>query len=275
MQGGGEGVLGFAGGVCSRAGSALGPFTGVDLALETKTLKSDNSHRNQIASIGLALLGKLVCDALMSKAAELIVSGYVGLKNRRALQELLGHRRKLLDRLERVSGIGPMQVVDQIRQEIVIIETGLKRLDAAGAQEDVEVPPQTAREFASNSANGVPAPLVTVDTTSGEGQLAPAPATEAEIASPPTPAPEQESTPIRVLGLVVSIAATAPVVSSASGSPPGVAGLDPGAFALGAPSSNEPAHRIEQESNETETAHSAVDAFKSFLTAWSDESRKR
>jgi hypothetical protein len=187
----------------------------------------------------------------MSKAAELIVSGYVGLKNRGALEELLSHRRKLLDGLARVSGIDPMHVVDQIRQEIVIIETGLKRLDSgAGAQEDAEVPPQPA---ASNPDNWLPAPLVTADTTRGEGQLAPAMETEIEPPAAPTP----ESAPIRVLGVAVSIAAPASVLLPASGSPRAVAGFDPGAYVLCAPSSNELAHRGAQESNETETA--AVD----------------
>jgi hypothetical protein len=185
----------------------------------------------------------------MSKAAELIVSGYVGLKNRGALEELLSHRRKLLDGLARVSGIDPMHVVDQIRQEIVIIETGLKRLDS-GAQEDAEVPPQPA---ASNPDNWLPAPLVTADTTRGEGQLAPAMETEIEPPAAPTP----ESAPIRVLGVAVSIAAPASVLLPASGSPRAVAGFDPGAYVLCAPSSNELAHRGAQESNETETV--AVD----------------
>jgi hypothetical protein len=187
----------------------------------------------------------------MSKAAELIVSGYVGLKNREALEELLSHRRKLLDGLARVSGIDPMHVVDQIRQEIVIIETGLKRLDSGAGAEDAEVPPQSA---ASNLENWPRAPLVTADTTGGEGQLAPA--MEAEIGPPAAPAPE--SAPIRVLGVAVSIAAPASVPLPASGSPRAVAGFDPGAYVLCAPSSNELAHRGAQESNESETA--AVDA---------------
>ncbi|MBM7487924.1 hypothetical protein ACVWWI_006527 [Bradyrhizobium sp. USDA 3686] len=43
----------------------------------------------------------------MSKAMELIVAGYVKVRDRRALVDLLAHRRKVLAQLEAVSGINP------------------------------------------------------------------------------------------------------------------------------------------------------------------------
>ncbi|MET4346270.1 hypothetical protein [Bradyrhizobium sp. RT9a] len=43
----------------------------------------------------------------MSKAIELIVAGYVKVRDRRALADLLEHRRKVLAQLEAVSGINP------------------------------------------------------------------------------------------------------------------------------------------------------------------------
>jgi hypothetical protein len=57
-------------------------------------------------------------EALMSKAVESIVRGYVQLKDGKALKDLLTHRQKLLDGLNRVSGIAPSLLVAQIREEI-------------------------------------------------------------------------------------------------------------------------------------------------------------
>lgn len=64
----------------------------------------------------------------MSKAMELIVAGHVKTKDRRALADLLAHRRKLLFELHAVSGINPAQAVQAVEDELAIIEAGLDKL---------------------------------------------------------------------------------------------------------------------------------------------------
>jgi len=64
----------------------------------------------------------------MSKAIELIVAGYVKVKNRRALSDLLAHRRKMLTDLQAITGIDPQNTLERVRQEIAVIETGLDEL---------------------------------------------------------------------------------------------------------------------------------------------------
>ncbi|WP_439373291.1 hypothetical protein [Bradyrhizobium sp. DASA03120] len=61
----------------------------------------------------------------MSRSVELIVNGYVRLRDRGALEDLLSHRRELLSQLSSVTGIDPRQAVEQITQEISVIEAGL------------------------------------------------------------------------------------------------------------------------------------------------------
>ncbi|MGL3104382.1 hypothetical protein [Bradyrhizobium sp. BR 1432] len=61
----------------------------------------------------------------MSLSVELIVKGYVRLRDRDALEDLLAHRRELLRQLRSVTGIDPRQAVEQITQEISVIEAGL------------------------------------------------------------------------------------------------------------------------------------------------------
>lgn len=56
---------------------------------------------------------------------EMIVAGHVKVKDRRALSDLLAHRRKMLGKLQAVSGIDPAQAV---RDELAIIEAGLEEL---------------------------------------------------------------------------------------------------------------------------------------------------
>ena len=51
----------------------------------------------------------------MSKAIELIVAGYVKVKNRRALSDLLAHRRKVLTDLEAITGINPQNALESVR----------------------------------------------------------------------------------------------------------------------------------------------------------------
>ncbi|WP_409190188.1 hypothetical protein [Bradyrhizobium sp. RDM4] len=66
----------------------------------------------------------------MSKAMELIVTGYVKLRDRRALVDLLAHRRKVLAQLEAVSGINPENAAKAIQEELAVIEAGLEELKA-------------------------------------------------------------------------------------------------------------------------------------------------
>ena len=64
----------------------------------------------------------------MSKAMELIVAGFVKAKNRRALSDLLSHRRKVLAQLEAVTGINPERALEAVRDELSIIEAGIEEL---------------------------------------------------------------------------------------------------------------------------------------------------
>ncbi|MET4388239.1 hypothetical protein FXB40_24730 [Bradyrhizobium rifense] len=64
----------------------------------------------------------------MSKAMELIVAGYVKVRDRRALTDLLAHRRKVLAQLQAVSGINPENAVTAIQDELALIEAGLEEL---------------------------------------------------------------------------------------------------------------------------------------------------
>ncbi|QOZ69125.1 hypothetical protein [Bradyrhizobium arachidis] len=64
----------------------------------------------------------------MSKAMELIVAGYVKAKDRRALSDLLSHRRKVVAQLEAVVGINPARALEAVRDELLIIEAGIEEL---------------------------------------------------------------------------------------------------------------------------------------------------
>ncbi|WP_354211698.1 MULTISPECIES: hypothetical protein [unclassified Bradyrhizobium] len=59
---------------------------------------------------------------------ELIVAGYVKVRDRRALTDLLAHRRKVLAVLQAVSGINPENAVRAIQDELAVIEAGLDEL---------------------------------------------------------------------------------------------------------------------------------------------------
>jgi hypothetical protein len=61
-------------------------------------------------------------------AMEMIVAGYVKVRDRRALTDLLAHRRKVLGELHAVSGINPANAVRAVQDEIAIIEAGLEEL---------------------------------------------------------------------------------------------------------------------------------------------------
>jgi hypothetical protein len=64
----------------------------------------------------------------VSRAMEMIVAGHVKVRNRRALTDLLAHRRKVLDELQAVSGINPATVIRTVMDEIALIEAGLEEL---------------------------------------------------------------------------------------------------------------------------------------------------
>ncbi|MGY4435067.1 hypothetical protein ACVWWO_007544 [Bradyrhizobium sp. F1.13.1] len=59
---------------------------------------------------------------------ELIVAGYVKVRDRRALTDWLAHRRKVLAELQAVSGINPENAVRAIQDELAVIEAGLDEL---------------------------------------------------------------------------------------------------------------------------------------------------
>ncbi|MDA9420797.1 hypothetical protein [Bradyrhizobium sp. CCBAU 53380] len=64
----------------------------------------------------------------MSLSIGLIVEGYVKLNNRSALENLLVHRRELLQKLNRVTGIDAKEAIAQVSQEITVIEKALAAL---------------------------------------------------------------------------------------------------------------------------------------------------
>ncbi|MHC2276372.1 inorganic triphosphatase YgiF [Bradyrhizobium diazoefficiens] len=64
----------------------------------------------------------------MSKAMELIVASYVKGRDRRALTDLLAHRRKVLAQLQAVSGINPENAAKAIQDELAVIEAALEEL---------------------------------------------------------------------------------------------------------------------------------------------------
>ena len=69
----------------------------------------------------------------MAGAIELIVDGYVRLKDRKALDDLCTQRRKLVADLNASTGIDCSSTIQQIEEDIVVIEAGLARLDEARA----------------------------------------------------------------------------------------------------------------------------------------------
>lgn len=61
------------------------------------------------------------------KAIEQIIAGYVSLKDRRALEGIRDHRRRLLQetRMRSVSGFHPSTVIETLQEEIDLIEAAL------------------------------------------------------------------------------------------------------------------------------------------------------
>ncbi|MCA6124194.1 hypothetical protein J6500_20190 [Bradyrhizobium sp. WSM 1704] len=67
------------------------------------------------------------------KAIEQIIAGYVSLKDRRALENIRDHRRRLLQETLMRSGAGfhPSTVIDTLQEEVDLIEAALARPEIA------------------------------------------------------------------------------------------------------------------------------------------------
>jgi hypothetical protein len=63
-----------------------------------------------------------------SNAMEMIVAGYVKVKDRRALTDLLAHRLKVLLELQAVASIDPANTIRAVHEDLAIIEAGLEQL---------------------------------------------------------------------------------------------------------------------------------------------------
>ncbi|MBR0994318.1 hypothetical protein JQ580_26710 [Bradyrhizobium japonicum] len=74
----------------------------------------------------------------MSKAIDLIVAGYVKVRDRRALSELLAHRRKMLAELQSVTGINPTGSIEAVKEEIDVVEAGLEELNPRPERSKIE-----------------------------------------------------------------------------------------------------------------------------------------
>ncbi|MBW7970277.1 hypothetical protein [Bradyrhizobium sp. BR 10289] len=64
----------------------------------------------------------------MSKAVEMIVASYVKTNDRRALENLQTHRRKLLAELQAVTSLDVAGSVEVVQRELHVIEAGLEQL---------------------------------------------------------------------------------------------------------------------------------------------------
>jgi hypothetical protein len=64
----------------------------------------------------------------MPSAMEMIVAGFVKVKNRRALEDLHTHRRKVLADLQTITGINPANAIKAVQNDISAIEAGLEEL---------------------------------------------------------------------------------------------------------------------------------------------------
>lgn len=63
-----------------------------------------------------------------SNTIELIVSAYVRLKNRRALEDMRELRRQLLGGLQAAPGINPRAALKHVEEDLRVIEQGLEQL---------------------------------------------------------------------------------------------------------------------------------------------------
>jgi hypothetical protein len=66
----------------------------------------------------------------LSQAIDQIVNAYVRLGDRRRLEDLLTHRRKLAVDLKMNSGFDCTLLISQVEEEIAAIEAAIERLDA-------------------------------------------------------------------------------------------------------------------------------------------------
>jgi hypothetical protein len=64
----------------------------------------------------------------LPSSIELIVASHVALKDRRGLEELREHRRRLLEQLRTVSGIDPIRTIERMEEDIKAIDEGLEQL---------------------------------------------------------------------------------------------------------------------------------------------------
>lgn len=104
----------------------------VDISPTPQISSPGESERKSFSTQGAAprqALEAKLSEGKESKAIAMIVAGHVKLKNRRALTDLLAHRRKVLDELQAVSGISPAGVVQTVLEEIAVIEAGLEELE--------------------------------------------------------------------------------------------------------------------------------------------------
>lgn len=104
----------------------------VDISPTPQISSPGESERKSFSTQGAAprqALEAKLSEGKESKAIAMIVAGHVKLKNRRALTDVLAHRRKVLDELQAVSGISPAGVVQTVLEEIAVIEAGLEELE--------------------------------------------------------------------------------------------------------------------------------------------------
>jgi hypothetical protein len=70
----------------------------------------------------------------ISEAIERIVSAYVKLKNRKALQDMKAHRHRLVTELKSIDGtLDLSSSIKQLEDDIAVIDGGLVQLDTAAA----------------------------------------------------------------------------------------------------------------------------------------------
>jgi hypothetical protein len=67
-------------------------------------------------------------EADVSQPLKSIVAAHVKLKNRKALEGLLAHRRGMLGRLQAVTGINASSAIQTVQDEIAIIDAALDEL---------------------------------------------------------------------------------------------------------------------------------------------------
>jgi len=70
----------------------------------------------------------------MSEAIERIVGAYVQLRNRKALEDMKGHRQRLATELKSINGtLDLSSSIKQLEDDIAVIDGGLVKLDTPAA----------------------------------------------------------------------------------------------------------------------------------------------